>query len=523
MKRNTTLLALVALVLAFLALQSFQPTGRPRAVRSDRAARADQLLTGQHRDAPTSPRVHTTPLSQGAPSAPALVQEPAAGKAPAPSTDAGTTPATQEPPTGTPPEVAGHSDATASEPTPEIKPPLTAEEEELEQKRSGHYASLNWLRDHQCEDGRWSASDFGAASRRKEASHTYNVEFFAPGLAWGDQGQSPDNDFVVTALVLLAHINTGFDHKEGEYKESMRRAIKWLRSQQDESGRFGPEHDSAFLPTHALCTAAMTECYGISGDAALKKNCETAVAHLLTRQTKNSGFARNPYGYGLDAEPDTATTAWSVLALKGARIAGIEFEMASVGNGVLAFLDSVTTVIRGTDDEVADVSTRLRVRGGDSPDGRTGGCISLNTLDAMNCYCRCMLATEDNDLKLCVALANKGVAQPPTWEERSIDFGHWFFATSAAFQCLSWRPIGKKSKNADNGWRDWETSIGRVLLNNQRGFKPDELKTWPARLDEFGSWDAVDAYSRQGGRVYTTAMAHLILQIYYRYRRQTKD
>ncbi|CAG0989559.1 hypothetical protein PLCT2_02392 [Planctomycetaceae bacterium] len=523
MKRNTTLLTLVALVLAFLALQSFQPTGRPRAVRSDRAARAEQLLTGQHRDARTSPRVHTAPLSQGAPSAPALVQEPAAGKASVPSIDAGTTPTTQEPPTGTPPEVAGHSDATASEPTPEIEPPLTAEEEELTQKRSGHYASLKWLRDHQCEDGRWSASEFGAASRRRVASHSYNVEFFAPGLAWGDQGQSPDNDFVVTALVLLAHINTGFDHKDGMYKDSMRRAIKWLRSQQDACGRFGPEHDIAFLPTHALCTAALAECYGMSGDAALKKNCETAVTHLLTLQTKDSGFARNPYGYGLDPEPDTATTAWSVLALKYAKIAGIEFEMTSVGNGVLAFLDSVTTVIRGTADDVAGVTTRLRVRGGDSPDGRAGGFISLNTLDAMNCYCRCMLATEDYDHKLCIALAKKGVAQPPTWDERSIDFVHWFFATSAAYQCLSWRPTGKNGRNADKGWTDWEQDIAKVLLAHQRGYRVDELKTWPAMLDEFGSWDAVDAYSRQGGRVYTSAMAHLILQIYYRYRRQTKD
>ncbi len=523
MKRTTTLLALVALVAAFLALQSFQPAAKPRATRPhDANQHVSQVLTGQHGAPNGGRRVKTAGECSGAHADSPTAKAAGAGDSRTPGDNAPRPDSSNGGAGATPASPESDDAPSVNEPEPPAEPQLTPEEKELKRKREGR-ASLNWLRDHQSEDGRWSACEFGAASARKDARHTHNVEFFAPGLSWGDQGQTPDNDLVVTALVLLANVGTGYDHKEGEYKESMRRAIKWLRSQQDESGRFGPEHDSAFLPTHALCTAAMTECYGISGDAALKKYCETAVAHLLTLQTKDSGFARNPYGYGLDAEPDTATTAWSVLALKGARIAGIEFEMASVGNGVLAFLDSVTTVVRGTDDEVADVSTRLLVRGGDSPEGRAGGFISLNTLDAMNCYCRCMLATKDYDHKLCMALAKKGVVQPPTWEERSIDFVHWFFATSAAYQCLSWRPTGKNGRNADKGWADWEKKIANVLLDNQRGFKPDELKTWPAMLDEFGSWDAVDAYSRQGGRVYTSAMAHLILQIYYRYRRQTKD
>jgi hypothetical protein len=243
---------------------------------------------------------------------------------------------------------------------------------------------------------------------------------------------------------------------------------------------------------------------------------------LLTLQTKDSGFARNPKGFGLEAEPDVATTAWSVLALKTARMSGIEVELKPVAAGVLVFLDSVTTSVRGNDGKYT-VFTEMRERGGDSPDGRSTGFTSLNSLDAMNCFCRCMLASENFNLELCQALALKAVTQGASWDESSVDFVHWFFATSAAYQCLSLRPSSKDGKEPDKGWSEWEKALGKVLLNNQRGYKADELKTWPAMLDEFGSWDAVDAYSRQGGRVYTTAMAILCLEIYFRYRRQTKD
>lgn len=519
MKRTTTLLALVALVLASVALHSLQAP-----IRSARGqgSNFDEVPTVNNScacnvDRTAKPALRTALIPPEFEQPPECIEmSPSTLKAT--ETENGQLKvADSNWPSEGPTVGLDCKDAECDEPPPGSLPSST--DSGLDVLRKTGNPTFNWLRDHQCEDGRWSAADFGAASTRKDAHHTYNVEFFAPGLEWGDKGQSPDNDLVVTALALLCHFGSGYDHKDGYYKSAVRKALIWLRKQQHESGRFGDVHDNAFLPTHALCTAALADCYSLSGDSALKQNCEIALAHLLTLQTQGSGFARYPSGYGLEAEPDVATTAWSVLALKTAKFAGVEFDLQTPGAGLLEFLDSVTSVVHGPGNELARVYTRLRERGGDCPDGRAAEFSALNTLDAMNAYCRAMLSQGEDDWKLIRALAQNAVAHPPAWESNKIDFVHWFFSTAAAFQALGSRPPSK----TDNGWAVWEKPLAKALLDNQRGYRTDERKTWPAILDEFGSWDAVDAYSRQGGRVYTTAMAALCLQIYYRYRRQTKD
>jgi len=523
MKRTTTLLALVALVLASLLLHSLQaPTRAPRWQGRSLDSAAADINSGAcdaDRAVPSAMRTALIPPdcahpSQCAEKLPSTVEATETTNGPL---EVGVANWPTEGPTiGPDCEDAGHD-----EPPRENLP--ACNDSDLDKKRKYGNSTLNWLRDHQCEDGRWSASDFGAASARKDAHHSYNVEFFAPGLEWGDKGQSPDNDMAVTALVLLAHLGTGYDHKDGDYKEGMRRALKWMRAQQNENGRFGPEHDNAFLPTHALCTAAMAECFGLSGDAALKDNCERAARHLLTLQPKDSGFARNPNGWGLEAEPDVATTAWSVLALKTARIGGIELDLAASAAGVLSFLDTVTDCVKDTEGKITDVRTRLRERGGEAPDYREGSFVSMPTLNAMNALCRVILGDSENQTDIGKALAISAIMENAAWSERQVDFLHFYFASAAAYQWLgsSFRRVRKTGP--DKGHSEWELTLVKTLNDNQRGYRPDELKTGPAMLDEFGSWDAVDAYSRQGGRVYTTAMAALCLQIYYRYKRQTKD
>lgn len=525
MKRTPTLLALVALVAAFLALQSFQPAARPRATRPHESAhRVSRVLTGQHCAPIGRPQVKTAGEGSSPHANSPTDEAAAAHDTQTPGDDAPGPDPTNGAPGATPASPQSDDTSRGNEPESPAEPQLTPEEKELKRKREGR-ASLNWLRDHQSEDGRWSASDFGAASVRTQARHTHNVEFYAPGLDWGDKGQSPDNDMAVTALVLLAHLGTGYDYKDGDYKESMRRALQWMRAQQHENGRFGPEHDNAFLPTHALCTAAITECYGLSGDAALKDNCERAAKHLLGLQTKDSGFARKPNGWGLEAEPDVATTAWSVLALKTARMAGIEIELAAPSAGVLKFLDAVTDCVKDADGNITYVRTRLRERGGEAPDYRDGRFVSMPTLNAMNAFCRGVLGDSENQPDIGKALATSAILENAAWIEHQIDFLHFYFASAAAYQWLgsSFRRVRKTGP--DKGHSEWELTLVKTLNDNQRGFKPDELKTWPATLDEFGSWDTVDAYSRQGGRVYITAMACLTLQIYYYcgYQRISKD
>ena len=99
----------------------------------------------------------------------------------------------------------------------------------------------------------------------------------------------------------------------------------------------------------------------------------------------------------------------------------------------------------------------------------------------------------------------------PTWDHHKIDYYYWYYASLALYQ------VG-----ADK-WKKWEEAMSKTLLNNQRGFRPEDKGTTKETLDEHGSWDSVDAWHAAGGRVYSTAINCLTMEVYYRYKKQHKD
>ena len=87
----------------------------------------------------------------------------------------------------------------------------------------------------------------------------------------------------------------------------------------------------------------------------------------------------------------------------------------------------------------------------------------------------------------------------PRWEPKEIDFYYWYYGSLAIFQFDG--PGGAK-------WRAWNEDMKNVLVKNQN--------TASAGCRN-GSWEPVDRWSRQGGRVYATALNALTLEVYYRY------
>jgi hypothetical protein len=63
-------------------------------------------------------------------------------------------------------------------------------------------------------------------------------------------------------------------------------------------------------------------------------------------------------------------------------------------------------------------------------------------------------------------------------------------------------------------WKSWNASIKKTLLNSQRkGGPPDG-----SRRDVDGSWDPVGGgHVSVGGRVFSTSLGALTLEVYYRY------
>jgi hypothetical protein len=71
---------------------------------------------------------------------------------------------------------------------------------------------------------------------------------------------------------------------------------------------------------------------------------------------------------------------------------------------------------------------------------------------------------------------------------------YWYYGTLAMFQ------------NQGDGWEQWNAALQNQLLGSQQ-----------TQGDLAGSWSPDTLWGGYGGRVYSTAMATLCLEVYYRY------
>lgn len=353
-------------------------------------------------------------------------------------------------------------------------------------------AALQWLADHQAPDGFWSASDFAEHSKRAEAKRTGNLQWVNPGKPDGDKGSAAD--IAMTSMALLAFAGSGYDHREGEYRATIRSALLYLRRQQNNEGRFGDDTNS-HVHTHAIATQAISELYGISGDEVLKPMAERAVRYLISQQVEDSGWTN-----GRDKEPDTQMTGWCVLALKSASTPGLEVEadVKATYEGANKWLDSASGNVRGAP------RTGYRKAGDSVPrPSETRRWKAFPETEAVNIMCRLFSDApgwnlENETLKSQAALIAKS---PPAWKQREVDYAHWYFGSMALFQ------VG------GDGFKAWRNATLDALIKNQRGFSEADKDTTPETLAEHGSWDAVGAWHPSGGRVWSTATAALTLQV----------
>src|SRR5690606_28594174 len=122
----------------------------------------------------------------------------------------------------------------------------------------------------------------------------------------------------------------------------------------------------------------------------------------------------------------------------------------------------------------------------------------------------------------------------PTWytnEDETkgpykIDYYYWYYASLALYQ------------DGGSQWEPWQNSLfSPVLLRYQRGWHSKDLRQFEEYgnmitkggtntpdegrwlLDEHGSWDPVGPWGPAGGRVYSTAINVLTLEVFYRYKR----
>lgn len=354
-------------------------------------------------------------------------------------------------------------------------------------------AALQWLADHQSPEGYWDADEFMFHDR------------------YADQPSStgkgnPINDVGLSGLALLALQGHGNTQDMGEHKTQVSAGVQWLREAQQDNGLFGEEVGNSTLYNHAIATMAMGEAYYFSHRSPiLKPNMKRAVSLIHN--------ARNNYGaWRYDLEPngssDTSITGWMIFALKTAEENQLPVDKA-------AYADANTWFQSIEDPNTGRTGYTFGEGGGGigSMPSRPSGYVEQfpaeksEALTAVALLSRIFMTdskkvhrwSDHPQYELMKKQANLLAAKPPHWDEDggSIDMYYWYYGTYAMNQ---W---------GGSHWNNWKKSIEKALIPNQRMENKED--------NFYGSWDPVGAWGRDGGRVYSTALCALILEVYYRY------
>ena len=281
-------------------------------------------------------------------------------------------------------------------------------------------------------------------------------------------------DVAVTGLAVLAFMGGGHTTRKGEYRRNVLRGVEAIMAQQKDDGLIS----SSSLYTHAICTIALCEAYGRANDPRIGAAAQKAVRYCEYAVNTDGGWRYGPRGN----TSDTSVSAWFIQALKTARLARIKFD-SLIYSQALAYLDSVT-------DQGASRDSNGAVGYTFAADQNVSA--SSSSMTAAGMLIRQFTGTGVRNLLLEKG-ANLMRRSAPSWKQKN--FYLWYYATYAMHN------MGGEHRL----W--WNQRIRNVLVEHQS-----------RQGDNAGSWDPKGAsYGGQGGRVYTTALGALCLEVYYRY------
>ena len=323
-------------------------------------------------------------------------------------------------------------------------------------------AALGWLAQAQSENGGWDASRFGAGVERRV-------------LGEDRRGAGQNADTGVTGLALLAFLGSGHTHRHGDYKHEVASGLEYLRQRQRSDGALhGDAQLFARMYCHSMATFAVCEALALTKDQRLEPMARAAVRYTLSMQHPSDGGWR----YRRGDTGDTSQLGWQLMTLKSAELAGIDIPATS--------WSLVERYLR-------------RVRR-----GNTGGLASYRpeapasrTMTAEALFCRQLLLQSGyggiSGSELNEALRWVSQEQPSSALR---NLYYWYYATLALHHAKD------ESEISGQVWEDWNRSLTTVLLTTQQND---------------GSWPEDTTWGGYGGRVYTTALSAMCLEVYYRY------
>ncbi len=320
--------------------------------------------------------------------------------------------------------------------------------------------SLKWLAMHQNpETGAWN----------------FAHSFFCNGQC-DKAGNRRFSQNAATGLALMCFLGAGQTHMEGEYKETVFKGLSYLLDSIKVQKGYGAWYNKTGdinddMYSHGIATIAICEAYGMTKDARLAVPAQLGVNYLGFSQNQSTGgWHYDPNGQG-----DTSIVGWQMMALKSAAMSNLTIDIDVVRKGNV-FLDLASSS-DGTYYHY-DLNGK-QTNAGYNP--ATTACGFL---------CR-MYSGMHKDHPSLVSAVKRFSADGPNFG----DIYYNYYATQVLKQ------VGGPE------WESWNVRMRDHLLTTQ-------VKSGHAT----GSWYWEDKIGHnEGGRLYLTCMATMILEVYYRY------
>ena len=337
--------------------------------------------------------------------------------------------------------------------------------------------ALRWLARHQSPDGSWSVTGFTARCKDTCAPNPGHEDF----------------DAGVTGLSVLAFLGAGYSHLSRDtfdgicFGDVVRKGMQWMLSHQDPEGCIGSRSAMKYMYNHMICALAVSEAYGLTGSNLFKDQAQKAVDFTVAAQNPGKAW-RYSYKCG---DNDSSVSGWAAMVLKSAEISNLVFPRSAY-DGTRAWYDEATEASYGRVGYTQAGTGKVFIPGKNERFDHNEALTSIAVM------ARIFIDKNRGDARLsngCDIL----LRQKPEWKGDAIDFYYWYYASLALFQYDG--PKGPK-------WRAWNEPMKDALVKNQN------VKSSGCRR---GSWEPVDRWSCEGGRVYATAINALTLEVYYRY------
>jgi hypothetical protein len=265
-----------------------------------------------------------------------------------------------------------------------------------------------------------------------------------------------------TALALLPFLGAGYTSEQGPYQEVVKKGLYYLTGRMLITPKGGDLQEGTMY-AHGLASIVLCEAYAMTGDPALREPAQQAVDFICAAQHPQGGWRYHPGQAG-----DTTVFGWQIMALKSARLANLDVPSVVIDNA-MRYLDSV---------QEQGGATYGYQGPGKQPSPTAIGLLS-----------RMYYGWSRDDGRLA-----RGVGYVDALGPSKTDMYFNYYATQVMHHFQG------------SLWDRWNERLREHLIATQAH-----------QGHESGSWYFPDPHGQVGGRLYTTAMCLMTLEVYYRH------